>query len=144
MISIRLMAREPRTAQLPRVLFVDDDPHVQGRIKQALEQMFLVRCASSLEEARRCLLEEPPDLLICEIVLGNENGLDLCRFVRGQSTLRHLPVMILSSQMTVQDKIAGFSAGADDYVVKPVDARHLAARLRLLLRIKQLELRNQD
>jgi len=46
--------------------------------------------------------------------------------------------------MTVQDKIAGFTAGADDYVVKPVDARHLAARLRLLLRIKQLELRNQD
>jgi DNA-binding response OmpR family regulator len=144
MLLIRLMAREPRALPIPRVLCVDTDRHVQGRIRQALEHMFSVHCVSSLEEARRYLLEEPPDLVICETALGGEDGLELCRFVREEASLRHLPVMILTSQMTLQDKIAGFAAGADDYVVKPFDARHLAARVRLLLRIKQLELRNQD
>ena len=55
-------------------------------------------------------------------------------------SLRHLPIMLLTSLTTIQDKVAGFEAGADDYVVKPFDARHLVARIRLLSRIKRLEL----
>ena len=53
--------------------------------------------------------------------------------------LHHLPIMLLTSLTTLQDKIAGFDAGADDYVVKPYDARHLMARIRLLTRMKNLE-----
>jgi DNA-binding response OmpR family regulator len=143
MLFARLMTREPGTLPQPRILFVDGDLHVQGRIRQALESAFAVQCVSSLEEARHTLLADPPALLICETALGDGDGLDLCRFVREQASLRHLPVMILTSQMTLQDKIEGFAAGADDYVVKPFDARHLVARIRLLMRIKQLELRDQ-
>jgi DNA-binding response OmpR family regulator len=51
--------------------------------------------------------------------------------------------MILTSLMTLQDKVAGFDAGADDYVVKPFDARHLETRIRLLLRIKRLQQYNE-
>ncbi|MGH2481469.1 MAG: response regulator transcription factor, partial [Ktedonobacteraceae bacterium] len=53
--------------------------------------------------------------------------------------LHHLPIMLLTTLATLQDKVAGFEAGADDYVVKPFDARHLLARIRLLSRIKRLE-----
>jgi DNA-binding response OmpR family regulator len=52
--------------------------------------------------------------------------------------------MLLTSLTTLQDKVAGFDAGADDYVVKPFDARHLMARIRLLSRIKRLEKRNDE
>jgi DNA-binding response OmpR family regulator len=52
--------------------------------------------------------------------------------------------MLLTSLTTLQDKIAGFDAGVDDYIVKPFDARHLAARIRLLLRIKRLQQHNAD
>ncbi len=55
-------------------------------------------------------------------------------------SLRQLPIMLLTSHTTLQDKIAGFDAGADDYVVEPFDARHLMARVRLLARMKHLEI----
>ncbi len=87
-----------------------------------------------------CLETNLPDVLICEILLGQENGLDLCRSIRSTPSLCHLPIMLLTSLTTIQDKVAGFEAGADDYVVKPFDARHLVARIRLLSRIKRLEL----
>jgi DNA-binding response OmpR family regulator len=119
---------------------VDSDPIGRDRIKQALGNGFVVQCASSLAEAMDCLETNLPDVLICEILLGQENGLDLCRSIRSTPSLRHLPIMLLTSLTTIQDKVAGFEAGADDYVVKPFDTRHLVARIRLLSRIKRLEL----
>jgi DNA-binding response OmpR family regulator len=122
---------------------VDSDPIGRDRIKQALGNGFVVQCASSLAEAMGCLETNLPDVLICEILLGQENGLDLCRSIRSAPSLRHLPIMLLTSLTTIQDKVAGFEAGADDYVVKPFDTRHLVARIRLLSRIKRLELPNE-
>ena len=77
--------------------------------------------------------------MICEVQLGKESGLELCRFIRDTPILHYIPIMLLTSLTTLQDKIAGFDAGADDYVVKPYDARHLMARIRLLTRMKNLE-----
>jgi len=78
-------------------------------------------------------------MLISEVRIGQESGRELCRFVRLTPSLRFLPVMLLTSHATLQDKVAGFDAGADDYVVKPYDARHLVARIRLLSRMKRFE-----
>ena len=132
--------RDPQPLRRLHILFVDSDPIGRDRIKQALGNGFVVQCASSQAEAMGCLETNLPDVLICEILLGQENGLDLCRSIRSTLSLRHLPIMLLTSLTTIQDKIAGFEAGADDYVVKPFDARHLVARIRLLSRIKRLEL----
>ncbi|MGH2493618.1 MAG: response regulator transcription factor [Ktedonobacteraceae bacterium] len=124
-------------------LLVDSDPGACTKMQQALDDNIVLRSATTVAEARRCLAESVPDVLICEVRLGQENGLELCRFIRSTSSLYYLPVMLLTSLATLQDKIAGFEAGADDYVIKPFDARHLVARIRLLSRIKRLE-QNQD
>ena len=121
------------------VLFVDSDPGVQSRMRQALGNSFSVQCVGSIQEAKECLRTDAPDVLIAEIVLDQESGLELCRYVRSQPELHRLPIMLLTSRSTLEDKVAGFEAGADDYVVKPFDARHLQARIRLLARIKRLE-----
>ncbi|GCE13083.1 response regulator transcription factor [Tengunoibacter tsumagoiensis] len=123
-----------------QILFVDNDANVHSRMQQALERDFAVQCVRSIHEAVS-YLNAPvlPDILITEVMIGQENGLDLCRYVRGISTLRHLPIMLLTSRTALQDKVAGFSAGADDYVVKPFDPHHLTARIRLLSRIKRIE-----
>lgn len=113
-------------------------------MRQALEDEFSVRVATSLVEARQYLAEAIPDVLICEVVLGQESGLELCRFIRCTPLLAHIPIMLLTSFTTLQDKVAGFEAGADDYVVKPFDTRHLAARIRLLSRMKRLQERDRD
>lgn len=123
-----------------QVLLVDSDPHARERVQQALDSGFVLRFARSLEEAQRSLEEYIPDILICEVLLpNNTSGLDLCRQIRSSDAWHHLPVMLLTTLSTLQDKIAGFDAGADDYVVKPFDARYLTGRVRLLSRIKHME-----
>lgn len=138
-ISGVVRVREPRAFLRLNILFVDNDLHAQEKIRQVLGSAFAVRCVSTVAEAKACLESFIPDVLISEIVVGGENGLDLCRYVRTRAFLHHLPVMFLTSLTTLHDKVAGFDAGADDYVVKPFDAHHLQARIRLLSRIKRLE-----
>ena len=122
-----------------QVLLIDGDSQVRDRVQQALGNGFSLRFARSLAEARRCLEESMPDVLVCEIVLPDASGLDVCRQIRLSPSLRHLPVMLLTTLSTIPDKVAGFDAGADDYVVKPFDARYLTARIRLLSRLKHME-----
>ncbi|HLZ81876.1 MAG TPA: response regulator transcription factor [Ktedonobacteraceae bacterium] len=141
--SISSIAREPQPLSRLHILLVDSDANSRERIQQALDNGFVVYGAASLSDTWLYLESHSPDLLICEILLGQENGLDLCRSIRQSPALRHLPIMLLTSLTTLQDKIAGFDAGADDYVVKPFDTRHLMARIRLLVRIKRLE-QNDD
>ena len=128
------------------ILVVENDPNACGRIRHALGSGFIVQHVQSIREAKLYFEEHIPDVLICEVLLGQESGLDLCRFIRqiSHSPLRSIPIMLLTSLTTLQDKVAGFDAGADDYVVKPFDARHLMARIRLLSRIKRLEKQNDE
>ena len=125
------------------ILFVDSDASGYGKILQALDDGFVIDYATSLSEAKLLLETMHPDVIISEVCIGHESGLDLCYAIRTSSSLSRLPIMLLTSRTTLQDKIAGFDAGADDYVVKPFDARHLMARIRLLARIKRLELNNK-
>lgn len=121
------------------ILLVDSDEQVQEKIQQSLDAGYRLCVASTVEEAQHVLTEMLPDVVICEIALPQASGLDLCQYVRHSPSLCHLPIMVLTTLSTLQDKIAGFEAGADDYVVKPFDARHLLARVRLLSRIKRLQ-----
>jgi len=124
-----------------KILFVDNDLGVHDKLRLALERGFVVQGVTSLREARAYLELSLPDILILEVSLGQEDGLELCRYVRSNLALSLLPIMLLTSRTTLPDKIAGFDAGADDYVVKPFDVYHLQARIRLLARIKRLEQR---
>ena len=121
------------------ILLVDNDPGACDKIQRALESGFLLSSVNSLDEAKQYLKQYIPDLVICEVLLGQESGLELCRFIRNTPSLHHLPIMLLTSLTTLPDKIAGFDAGADDYVIKPFDARHLVARIHLLARMKRME-----
>jgi len=118
---------------------VDSDAHTREKVQQALGNAFVLHCTHSLDGAQRALEESLPDVLVCEMLLPSASGLDLCRLVRSSAMWRHLPILLLTTLSTLQDKVAGFEAGADDYLVKPFDSRHLVARIRLLSRIKHLE-----
>jgi DNA-binding response OmpR family regulator len=133
------MVYELQRLRTLHILLVDDDPDAYHRIQQAIGSDFHLYHAQSLIQARQHLIEYVPDIVICEVQLGKGSGLELCRFIRNTPNLHYIPIMFLTSLTTLQDKIAGFDAGADDYVVKPYDARHLMARIRLLKRMKYLE-----
>lgn len=123
------------------ILFVDGDPIAHERMQQVLGKDCILHSVRSVTEAKESLRISPPDMLITEVALPPETGLELCEYARKLLALDTLPIMLLTSQATFQDKVAGFQAGADDYVVKPFDPQHLIARVRLLARIKRLERR---
>ncbi len=122
-----------------QVLMVDSDPGAVEKMERALGEEFILLRATSVKEAKQYLHDYSPDIMICEVRLGQESGLDLCRHARSIPSLKHLPIMLLTSHATLPDKVAGFSAGVDDYVVKPYDARQIMARIRLLVRLKRLQ-----
>lgn len=126
---------EPRMS----VLVVDADSAARERVQAALDTRFTLHFAHGLREALAAVAEIRPDLLISEVDLADGDGFQLCRRLRAQPDMRRLPILLLTNRTNTADKVEGFQAGADDYVVKPLDARLFHARLRLLSRIKRVE-----
>jgi two-component system, OmpR family, response regulator MprA len=116
-----------------RLLVVDDDPRVRAQLSRALEyEGFDVAAASDASGALAEFRAAPPDLLLMEARLPDEDGLEVCRRLRGGGA--RVPILIITGRDAVADRIAGLEAGADDYLVKPFSIPELVARVRALLR----------
>ena len=126
------------------VLVVEGNPAARERVRQALGDGYTLRFAGGTHEALDALRAQRPDLVVSEVDLPEGDGLELCEQVRNLPGVGHLPIMLLTSRSSITDKVAGFQAGADDYVVKPLDLRLFKARIRLLFRIKGLERPRSD
>lgn len=125
--------------RLASVLLVDPAVVLHEQIGTMLQGLFEVRYAVTAAEALAVLERRPPDLLVLEVDLPDMNGLELCEQLRANPATRGLPILFLTARGSIQEKVAGFQAGADDYLVKPPSQRFFSSRLRLLLRIKDLQ-----
>jgi DNA-binding response OmpR family regulator len=121
------------------VLLVDPSPSLYQQVYQELSEWYEVRHALTAAEAMQSIEQSVPALLISEIDLPDLSGLALCEQLRAQPATRKLPILFLTTRGGIGEKMAGFAAGADDYLVKPIDRRFFSARVRLLFRIKALE-----
>lgn len=116
-----------------RILVVEDDALLGDGIQAGLQQHnFAVDWVRTGVEAEGALATETYGALVLDWNLPSYSGLDLLKRLRAQGNA--LPVLMLTAHDTVQDRIEGLNAGADDYVVKPFDLGELAARLRALIR----------
>lgn len=125
-----------------RVLVVDHNPMAHERLRVALSDGYSLHFVGGACEALAVVREELPDLIISEVGLPDGDGFTLCEQVRALPGTEQLPFMFVTDRASIQDKVAGFQAGADDYIVKPVDTRLFHARIRLLYRIKGIERRD--
>ncbi|WP_449385793.1 response regulator transcription factor [Cellulomonas soli] len=115
------------------VLVVDDDPGLRELLDSGLAFAgYRVRTAATAAEAFDRLREERPDAVVLDVVLPGTDGLDVLRLLR--STGDRTPVLLLTARDAVPDRVAGLTAGADDYLTKPFDLTELVARLEALLR----------
>lgn len=120
----------PPPAQRPRVLIVDDEANLPIFLKDFLEECgFDVSMAVTGKSALRVALENPPDAIILDVDLPDTDGYTLCRAMRRTSTLRTVPIVMLTALSDKRNEIAGLRAGADDYLTKPIDTERLQARL---------------
>jgi two-component system, OmpR family, response regulator MprA len=120
-------------AEQARILVVDDEPAVQSALLRALTlEHYQVAQAADGREALERLGMAPYEAVILDISMPHVDGLEVCRRLRegGDKT----PVLMLTARETVDDRVAGLDAGADDYLVKPFALRELLARIRALLR----------
>jgi two-component system response regulator MprA len=116
-----------------RLLVVEDDPQVRAMLTRALRyEGFDVAAACDGAEAMAALRAERPDLLLLDLLLPDADGVELSRRLREVGD--PVPILMLTARDTVSDRVAGFEAGADDYLVKPFSTAELIARVRALLR----------
>lgn len=126
-------------ATLPRkLLVVDDDPRLRDLLRRYLsEQGFVVHTAEDGKEMTESIQRENFDLYILDLMLPGEDGLSICRRIRGSGDMT--PLIMLTAKSEDIDRILGLEMGADDYLTKPFNPRELLARINAVLRRHQVE-----
>jgi putative two-component system response regulator len=99
---------------------------------------YSVRVANNGADALRLVAEEPPDLVLVDVVMPGMSGVELCRELKARGCTRLTPVVLVTGSNDRSHRMEGLEAGADDFLTKPVDVQELRTRVRSLLRVKQL------
>ncbi|MCB1877753.1 MAG: response regulator [Chromatiales bacterium] len=128
------------------VLAIDDDRFVQKMIRKALAEGGLsVRTADDGESGLMAAKGEVPDIILLDVEMPGINGYEVCEKLRTTDTTKTVPIVFLSSHSSLRERLQGYEVGADDYLVKPFEAEHLLARIKVLLKYREEreELRTQ-
>jgi DNA-binding response OmpR family regulator len=116
-----------------RILVAEDHPGLAADLKQGLERnRYAVDLVDDGEDAVALALTVSYDLIVLDVMLPSLSGFEVCRQLRNQK--RNVPILFLTALSTVDDRVAGLDAGADDYLTKPFAFREFDARVRALLR----------
>jgi two-component system NtrC family sensor kinase len=122
----------------PSVLIVDDSLTVRMDLGEAFKLAGIANTlCSTVSEAREAVSKDPFALIILDVLLPDGDGIDFLREIRGTPLAAETPVMLLSSEADVKDRVRGLNRGADEYVGKPYDQSYVVARARELLRKKE-------
>lgn len=118
-----------------KILIIEDEERIAALVKRGLEENGnFALVAFDGEIGKRLALQQNFDLIISDIILPKINGIELCREIRAAKP--DIPIILLTALGTTDDKIEGFDAGADDYLVKPFDFRELLVRIRAVMNRK--------
>jgi two-component system, cell cycle response regulator len=128
------------TSAQGRILVVDDNQDNVEIIATRLRfRGYSMEEASDGQQALRRVRENPPDLILLDVMLPDIDGYEISRRIKGDPTLPFIPIILVTARDTTQDKVMGLDAGADDYLTKPINFPELEARVRSMLRIKRLQ-----
>jgi diguanylate cyclase (GGDEF)-like protein len=126
---------EPVKAARPRVLMADDQTELLFLMKEMIEYAgFEVVTASDGVEALKAVFETHPDIIVLDYNMPRKTGLEVAQDLKNNPLFAHIPIMIVTAHGEKQAKLKGLSMGIDDYLIKPVDADELVARIRMILK----------
>lgn len=117
-----------------KILIADDEPGIRELLQESLEKDYEVRSVDNGEEAFKHARESRPDLIILDVQMPVKDGLWACRELRTDDRTRHIPILILSSRTALEEKLAAYQVGADDYLEKPFTTSELRAKILTKLR----------
>ncbi|WP_233566156.1 response regulator [Flavobacterium sp. 81] len=125
----RIMLTDKRT-----VLIIDDNAEIRAYLIKLFSENYIVYSAENGEEGLKLTKKHMPDLVISDITMEEMDGLELCRKIKENPALSHIPVILLTASKNPETHLQGISDGADDYITKPFDDDILVARVESLLR----------
>jgi len=128
----------PDDAPYPLCLVVEDNPELQGYIREQLEGAFRVLLAPDGHEGLKSALRHIPDLVISDVMMPGMDGNALCAALKSDERTSHIPVVLLTARAGRDSKIEGLETGADDYLTKPFDARELLVRAQNLVHQREI------
>ncbi len=118
---------------MAKILVVDDEPEMREMLRMGLIEHEVVVAADGIDALLKAA-RHTPELIVLDVVMPGMDGFETCRRLRANPQLANIPVIFATSQDTLSDKLEGFDAGADDYVIKPFDLTELQLRIRAVLR----------
>jgi two-component system phosphate regulon response regulator PhoB len=120
---------------MKKIVLIEDDQDLYSLIQYNLEKEgFAMAGAQTGKGALDLCRRERPDLVILDIMLPDSDGLEICKAIRANTELAHIPVIFLTARATETDRIVGLELGANDYIVKPFFVRELIARIKIHFR----------
>ncbi|GBC62927.1 hybrid sensor histidine kinase/response regulato r [Desulfonema ishimotonii] len=122
-----------------RILVVDDAPSVLAAIREMLSPDYHVKTAASGEEALNLLGHFKPDLVLLDITMKGISGYEVCQQIKSEQTSGFIKIIMVSAKTALEERLKGYNVGADDYIVKPFRPEELLAKVRVFLRLKQVE-----
>ena len=123
------------TEQPKKILVVDDEVDVTELLSYNLKQRgFVSQSVNDPKQALEVAKTFKPDLIVLDIMMPEVSGLQVCRMIRQESTLKGIPIIFLSAKTEEGDRIEGFESGADDYVCKPFSPKELILRVLVILK----------
>jgi two-component system alkaline phosphatase synthesis response regulator PhoP len=123
------------SSEKTRILLVDDEPDILEFISYNLnKEGFEVFTSTNGRDAIKIAAKEKPDLIILDVMMPDLDGIETCRIIRESSELKNVLIAFLTARNEDYSQIAGFDAGADDYINKPIKPRVLVSRVKAILR----------
>ena len=120
-----------------KVLIVNDDADVVHYLKELLSSQYEVLSRFDADSAYQVVKEEPVDIVISDVVMPGTTGYELCRLIKDNIQVSHIPVVLLTAKATVGDQVEGLDSGADAYVTKPFEPQYLLALIQSQLRNRE-------
>ncbi len=118
------------------VLLVEDEKDVREFVRDSLIEYYTIREAENGKKALNIIREEEPDLIISDIMMPEMDGLDLTRTLKNDLKTCHIPIILLTAKASQEQKFEGLEEGADSYIPKPFNSKHLQIRVKKLLELR--------
>lgn len=127
-----------KTVKKSHVLIVDDSCFERKRLQKILsEENFSVSLTKNGMEALEAVAENTPDLILLDVIMPGKNGFEICEILKKEENFSEIPVIFVTSQMKIEDKVRGFEVGGEDYILKPYHKKEVLARVKTHLKLKE-------
>lgn len=138
----QILDKQAERQDKPTVLVVDDDTEVVNYLQTLIMPYYNVTYKFDADSAYKSICENEPDIILCDVIMPGKNGYELCREVKANLQVCHIPMILVTAKATVENQVEGLNTGADAYITKPFDPKLMLAMIHSLLdnreKLKQL------